>query len=325
VDGLGDGWVEQRIRLVQELLWEDTQYSLELEEVPKGEDFAEYFLLDQKKGYCTHYATAGTLLLRMYGVPARFVMGYLVLPSDFKENADGTYTATLTDARGHAWTEVYQENIGFCPMEMTPPSYVGMLQEMEPGQDMRQALAQQEEEEKKEGGEEAQKEQEAQKEKEEEKDKEPKPGISGTGNGLWERLAGFEKPAASALAVAALLAAVFCRIRGARVQRRQEAFSQPDRTAAVQAMGVRMAWMLNTLGLKRRQGMGDQEYSASLQEAMPEMGWGRAVGLLQKAAFSQQGVTEEEYEEVLGLYGSLEAKLRQEKGKARSCLYDCRK
>ncbi len=333
VDGMGNGWMEKRLRLVQELLWEDTQYSLDLEGVPQGADFVEYFLLDQKKGYCTHYATAGTLLLRMYGVPARFVMGYLVLPSDFKENPDGTYTATLTDARGHAWTEVYQENVGFCPIEMTPPSYVGMLEEMDSGQDMRKALAQQEEAEKK--GEAEKKEEEEKKEEKEEEEakkeqgqkgemgKNPMPGLLGEGNGLFVKLAGFGKAAVLMLALIAILAAAFFRLRSVRMQKRRDDFSKADRTAAVRAIGARMAQMLKILGLKRQAGMGDQEYGAILMEAMPELGWGRAIGILQKAAFSQQGVTEEEYEEILKLYGKLDKELRREKGKVRGCLYDC--
>lgn len=337
-DSLGNSRTEQRIRLVQELLWRDTEYSLELGEVPKGEDFAEYFLFGQKKGYCTHYATAGTLLLRMYDIPARFAAGYLVLPSDFKRNGDGTYTAVLTDERAHAWTEVYQENIGFCPIEMTPPSYVGMLQDLEPGQDVRQALAQKdagreiEREEKEKGqepGQDLEPGQDVQADgqeggKEEEGDGQL-PALAASGSGIWGKAAGILKGIALSAAAFALLASVFCSVRRGRIRRRQEAFSQPDRTAAVQALAGRMAWMLGILGFQRQRGMGDQEYSAVLQEAMPDIGWVHAVALLQKAAFSGQGATEEEYGEVQEIYGWLERKLRQEKGRVRAFFYDCRK
>ncbi|MEG0962505.1 MAG: hypothetical protein RSF88_06565, partial [Lachnospiraceae bacterium] len=51
--------------LVQHRLWEDTSYSLDLQKLPPEKEFSSYFLLEQKKGYCVHYATTGTLLLRM--------------------------------------------------------------------------------------------------------------------------------------------------------------------------------------------------------------------------------------------------------------------
>ena len=47
---------------VAELLAENTSYSLKLARVPAGQDYAEYFLFGQKKGYCEHYATAATIL-----------------------------------------------------------------------------------------------------------------------------------------------------------------------------------------------------------------------------------------------------------------------
>ena len=40
----------------------ETSYSLKLDSVPAGQDYAEYFLFGQKKGYCEHYATAATIL-----------------------------------------------------------------------------------------------------------------------------------------------------------------------------------------------------------------------------------------------------------------------
>ena len=32
------------------------------------------FFFDQKKGYCIHYATTATLMFRLLGVPARYVI-----------------------------------------------------------------------------------------------------------------------------------------------------------------------------------------------------------------------------------------------------------
>ncbi len=43
----------------------------------------EYFLLENQRGYCMHFATAATLLLRTMGVPARYVEGYILSPREF--------------------------------------------------------------------------------------------------------------------------------------------------------------------------------------------------------------------------------------------------
>lgn len=79
-------------------------------------DFMEFFLAE-KRGYCIHFATAGALLLRMQGIPARYVTGYTV-----GLNSSGEGTALDSDA--HAWVEVYITGYGWYPVEMTP-GYAG--------------------------------------------------------------------------------------------------------------------------------------------------------------------------------------------------------
>ena len=83
---------------------------------PDGEDYVQYFLGENKRGYCMHFASAGTLMLRALGVPARYVEGYVVNESDF--NSSGW--ADVPDSRAHAWVEVYLEGVGWLPIEMTP-------------------------------------------------------------------------------------------------------------------------------------------------------------------------------------------------------------
>lgn len=105
---------------IRDYLWNHAEYSLKLASLPYGEDFTEYFLYEQRKGYCIHFATAAVLMYRLYGIPARFVEGYVVFPEDFVENEDGTYTASVPDSRAHAWAEVYDDMLGFVPVDMTP-------------------------------------------------------------------------------------------------------------------------------------------------------------------------------------------------------------
>ncbi len=89
---------------------------------PEGEDFIDYFLTTQKKGYCTYYATVGTQLMRKFGYPARYVEGYMVLPGQVKSSPlnDDVYEVTVKDKCAHAWTEVYIEGVGWMPAEFTP-------------------------------------------------------------------------------------------------------------------------------------------------------------------------------------------------------------
>lgn len=87
-------------------------YSLTVPAMEAGEDFVTHFL-EQGRGYCMHFATAGALLLRMQGIPARYVSGYVCQP-------EGTGPATVRDSNAHAWVEIYLDGYGWYPVEMTP-------------------------------------------------------------------------------------------------------------------------------------------------------------------------------------------------------------
>lgn len=87
---------------------------------PLNEDIVEYFLFENEEGYCVHFAAAATLMYRLYGIPARYASGYMVQPEDFKQQEDGLYHALVTDAEAHAWTELFVENQGWTPVEVTP-------------------------------------------------------------------------------------------------------------------------------------------------------------------------------------------------------------
>ncbi len=79
-----------------------------------GEDFAKWFLFESETGYCAHYATAATVLLRAAGIPARYVEGYFV------QCRAGAKTA-VTNRRAHAWAEYYDSRSGvWRVLEVTP-------------------------------------------------------------------------------------------------------------------------------------------------------------------------------------------------------------
>jgi hypothetical protein len=115
-----NGWRVTVAEEVAEYLSENYTYSWNLDTITDGTDPVEYFLTTGKKGYCMHFAAAGTLMLRELGIPARYAAGYVVKSSAFSEDEDGTYTATVLDRNAHAWTEIYLDNYGWVPIEMTP-------------------------------------------------------------------------------------------------------------------------------------------------------------------------------------------------------------
>ncbi|MBE6837255.1 MAG: transglutaminase domain-containing protein [Ruminococcus sp.] len=107
--------------LIQKYFDDNYTYTLEPGRTPMGEDFVQYFLEEQKKGYCTYFASAGTLLMRAFGFPARYVEGYVAPREEFlSDETTGTYRAEIKDKYAHAWCEVFVKSIGWIPVEFTP-------------------------------------------------------------------------------------------------------------------------------------------------------------------------------------------------------------
>lgn len=94
-------------------------YNIDPGSLPAGVDPVEYFLGENRQGYCMHFATAGVLILRRLGVPARYVSGYVVTPGQFSRSSGG-YMASVRDDAAHAWAEIWLEQVGWVPVEMTP-------------------------------------------------------------------------------------------------------------------------------------------------------------------------------------------------------------
>ncbi len=135
--------MDDQITAIQEYLEENYTYSMMPGTTPRNADFAVHFLKKQNSGYCAHFATAATLLLRSYGIPARYVEGYAVSVADvakgtaINETYDEWFHGTnpigetgvvqldVTDANAHAWVEVYMQGIGWVPREFTPPDTSG--------------------------------------------------------------------------------------------------------------------------------------------------------------------------------------------------------
>lgn len=113
---------------VTEYLGDVMSYSLKLDTLPAGADPIEYALTVSHEGFCMHFASAATLLLRNAGIPARYISGYAVNGSAFIEDTEtGTYKAEVGDYMAHAWVEIYLDYIGWVPIEVTPGSSLDSL------------------------------------------------------------------------------------------------------------------------------------------------------------------------------------------------------
>lgn len=116
------------ISMIRQYLDNNAEYSLTPGATPYGKDFVNYFLQENHKGYCVHFATASTLLLRRAGIPARYVEGYYVSESDLlDEDEDGF--VSVPDSRAHAWTEVYYPLVGWQVVDFTPAYDAGTVPE----------------------------------------------------------------------------------------------------------------------------------------------------------------------------------------------------
>ena len=92
-------------------------YDLNADVMPEARgDFALWFLTEAERGYCVHFATAATVLLRAAEVPARYVTGYMA-------EVTAGQTLTITEESAHAWAEYFEPNLGcWIPLEATPAS-----------------------------------------------------------------------------------------------------------------------------------------------------------------------------------------------------------
>lgn len=133
--------VGEVVSSVQNYFADNIPYTLKPGALPRNEDFINYFLTKNRKGYCAHFASAATMIFREMGIPARYVEGYAfsmesALTSDENNNLNyddyfrgyaslGKSTVLdveVNDSMAHAWVEIYVDGFGWIPIEVTPGS-----------------------------------------------------------------------------------------------------------------------------------------------------------------------------------------------------------
>ena len=114
---IGTESVEQTVENVAAFVQSRAVYDRTGTAMSEGEtDFALWFLEQGERGYCVHFATAATVLLRAAGIPARYVTGYRV-------DARAGQPVQVTSDDAHAWVEYYNYRTwGWYVLEATPAS-----------------------------------------------------------------------------------------------------------------------------------------------------------------------------------------------------------
>ncbi|MBR3042698.1 MAG: transglutaminase domain-containing protein [Eubacterium sp.] len=131
---------EEVIDSLIEYFQDNVPYTIRPGATPRNRDFVNYFLKNNKKGYCAHFASAAALILRYFDIPTRYCEGYaisydhathygdLVEDAKYSDYYDGynalgetaLISVDATDANAHAWVEAYIDGKGWVVVEATP-------------------------------------------------------------------------------------------------------------------------------------------------------------------------------------------------------------
>lgn len=108
------GSAEEKLRRTIHHLERCCRYSLKVPR-PTSKDPIAGFLFETRRGYCEYFASAAALLLRLQGVPTRYVTGFNVRD----ESLVGRHYA-VRESDAHAWVESYIPGSGWREFDPTP-------------------------------------------------------------------------------------------------------------------------------------------------------------------------------------------------------------
>ena len=104
----------EKVRAVTDFVSRLHPYDAHTDFPPTDKDFVVWFVTEATTGFCVHYASTAVILLRMLGVPTRYVTGYMV---------DSLQNDKLTDVMSsdaHAWFEFFLPEYGWILGDATP-------------------------------------------------------------------------------------------------------------------------------------------------------------------------------------------------------------
>lgn len=92
----------------------NARFSYTLNPPPLGRDSMDDFMFETRSGYCEHFSSSFTFLMRAAGIPARVVVGY----QGGYWNALGGYMV-VRQSDAHAWSEIWQDGQGWVRVDPT--------------------------------------------------------------------------------------------------------------------------------------------------------------------------------------------------------------
>jgi transglutaminase-like putative cysteine protease len=108
--------VDEKLAATRRYFKDNYSYSLKVNlPAQAAQEPLEWFLLEQPPAHCEYFASGAAVLLRMAGVPCRYVVGFVVSEQN---QYSGEWVARNEDA--HAWVEAYDDTIGWVTVDMTP-------------------------------------------------------------------------------------------------------------------------------------------------------------------------------------------------------------
>lgn len=300
--------VSTKIFIVQKFLRQHAAYTKKPNKDAEGDTVLEQFLFTGGTGYCVHFATAGAMLLRYLGVPARYVTGYRISQERFEHEIDGKYHCQVLDSDAHAWVEIYDTRQGWVPVDFTDG--VTELDLISPSPDSTQPSGQTQAPEITEEPASMPTSEPTPADKPQETDavketQAPSGGIhggDGTEGGGGRKIAGVHIPVwvfrvLICVAVFAALFALYFTVMNLRGQIRKRKRYQKDSGQAVLATTWQMMPLLRRLGIKEQPAMTDMAFADYVEETLDIFEEGelkRVMELAGKAAYYAGDMNREE-------------------------------
>ena len=94
--------------------------------LPEGADLVEHFLFEGREGYCVYHSSALAVMLRIAGIPSRWVQVFIVTTGERVQSPggvevnEGAMTFVVPHKNAHSWVEAYIPSLGWVPFEATP-------------------------------------------------------------------------------------------------------------------------------------------------------------------------------------------------------------